>query len=129
MQLPTSVITERHHTPIQIQTHTHKNSQHNGLKQKTQKQKIFKVVVYVHVHTTYTLSRSPAVRQTAVSDLRGLKWHTQWFRDRHVGNAMPTDRDEHEGSSLHVNVQYIPHGRFLCILFANIGKPMSLNYN
>ena len=40
-------ITHRYKT----HTRTHKNSQHNGLKQKTQKQKIFKVVVCVHVHT------------------------------------------------------------------------------
>ena len=42
------------------------------------------------------MRRSPAARSTGGSDLRGLKWHTQWLRDTQVGKAMPAERKKEE---------------------------------
>ena len=41
--------------------------------------------------TTYTFTRSPFFKVTAVSDLSGEKWQTQLLRDTQVGNAIPAN--------------------------------------
>ena len=41
--------------------------------------------------TTYTFTRSPFFKVTAVSDLSGEKWQTQLLRDTQVGNTIPAN--------------------------------------
>ena len=62
----------------------------------------------------YILRRSPDVSETGGSDLRGLKWHTQWFRDTHVGNAIPAqDQEQTEYYSIMLICRYTRYNRML----------------